>query len=88
MFLACCEVFTHFSLSIRIDNNFLIIIAGDSTTYLLLSVYFKSKCEFSVFLVKNANSSHSVRYLKEFTLVFWLLLNFSFHYFWIHMHTY
>ena len=50
MFLACCEVFTHFSFSIRIDNNFLIIIAGDSTTYLLLSVYFKSKMWiFSIF---------------------------------------
>ena len=50
MFSAFCEVFTHFSLSIRIDNNFLIIIAGDSTTYLLLSVYFKSKMWiFSIF---------------------------------------
>ena len=50
MFLACCEAFTHFSLSIRIDNNFLIIIAGDSTTFLLLSVYFKSKMWiFSIF---------------------------------------
>ena len=52
MFLACCEAFTHFSLSIRIDNNFLVIISGDSTTYLLLSVYLSQKCEFSVFLVK------------------------------------
>ena len=50
MFLACCEAFTNFSLSIHIDNNFLIIIAGDSTTYLLLSVCFKSKMWiFSIF---------------------------------------
>ena len=50
IFSACCEVFTQFSLSIRIDNNFLIIIAGDSTTYLLLYVYFKSKMWiFSIF---------------------------------------
>ena len=50
MVLACCKVYTHFSLSIRIDKNFLIIIAGDSTTYLLLSVYFKSKMWiFSIF---------------------------------------
>ena len=40
---------TFFSM-IRIDNNFLIIISGDSTTYLLLSVYFKSKMWiFSIF---------------------------------------
>ena len=30
-----------FSLSIRIDNTFFITISGDSTTYLLLSVYVK-----------------------------------------------
>ena len=53
MFLACCKTFTHFSLSIRIDNNFLIIISCDSTICLLLSVYFKSKMWiFSFFLVK------------------------------------
>ena len=36
----------------RIDNNFLIIISGNSTTYVLSSVYFKWKCVFLVFLVK------------------------------------
>ena len=54
MFLACCEVFTHFSFSIRIDNNFLIIIAGDSIQqhiYCCLCIL-SQKCEFSVFLVK------------------------------------
>ena len=34
MFLACFKAFTLFSLSMRIDNNFLITISGDSTTYL------------------------------------------------------
>ena len=52
MFLACFEAFTHFPLSIRIVNNILIKISGDSTTYLLWSVYLSQKCEFSVFLVK------------------------------------
>ena len=35
MFLACFKAFTLFSLSMHIDNNFLITISGDSTTYLL-----------------------------------------------------
>ena len=44
-FLACFEAFTYFSLSICIDNNFLIQISGDSTrpTYLFWSMYFQSK---------------------------------------------
>ena len=41
MFLACFEAFKLFSFSMRIDNNLLIMISGDSTTYLLSSVYFK-----------------------------------------------
>ena len=36
MFLACFDTFTHFSLSICIDDNFMIIISGDSTPFLLL----------------------------------------------------
>ena len=35
MFLACFKAFTLFSLSMRIDNNFLNTISGDSTTYSL-----------------------------------------------------
>ena len=50
MFLARFEAFKQFSFSMRIDNNFLIMISGDSTTYLLSSVYFKWKiCIFSIF---------------------------------------
>ena len=52
MLFACFESFTHIYLSIIVDNDFLIKNSGDSTTYLLISVYFKSKCEFSVCLVK------------------------------------
>ena len=36
------KAFAHFSLSIGIDNNFLIKLFGNSTTYLLWSVCFKS----------------------------------------------
>ena len=35
MFLACFKAFTLLSLSMYIDNNFLMTIYGDSTTYLL-----------------------------------------------------
>ena len=41
MFLACYEACNLFSFSMGIDNSFLIIISGNSTTYLLSSVYFK-----------------------------------------------
>ena len=90
MFLACCEAFTHFSLSIRIDNNFLIIISGDSTTYCIDIVV-------CVFYVKNVNFQYFWFKYQFFTLrkvfkiiyfSFWLLLNLSLRYFWIHMHTY
>ena len=37
----------------RIDNNFLIIISGDSTTYLLSSVYFKWNMYFQYFWLKS-----------------------------------
>ena len=37
------QSFYNFSISMHIDNNFLITISGDSTTYLVLSVYFTSK---------------------------------------------
>ena len=51
-FLTCFEAFTHFSLSIHIDYNFLIKISGDSLhTYHGMCVW-SQKCEFSVFLVK------------------------------------
>ena len=35
--------FTHISISIRSEDSFLITLSGDVTTYLLWSVYFKSK---------------------------------------------
>ena len=41
MFLACFEAFKLFTFLMRIDNNFLIIISGDSTIYLLSSVHFQ-----------------------------------------------
>ena len=41
MFLTRFKAFTQYSLLIRIDNNFVIKISGDSTTYLLWFVYFK-----------------------------------------------
>ena len=88
IFLACCVAFTHFALSIRIDNNFLIIIAGDSTKYLLFSVYLKSKNgNFQYFWLK-CQFFTLRKVFKRIYFSFWLLLNFSFHYFWIHMHTY
>ena len=43
MILARFKAFTLFFLSMRIDNNFLITISDDLTTYLLKSVYFRSK---------------------------------------------
>ena len=51
MFLACFEAFKFFSFSMRIDNTFLIMISGDSATYLLSSCI-SAKCVFSVSLVK------------------------------------
>ena len=43
-FLIIIAKFLHiFLFRFNIDNNFLIIIAGDSTTYLLLSVYLPHK---------------------------------------------
>ena len=46
----CFEAFKLFSFSMRIDNNFLIIISGDSTTYQFSSVYCKWKMRiFSIF---------------------------------------
>ena len=90
MFLACCEAFTHFSLSIRIDNNVLLMISGNSSTCVLSSVYFKSKMWIFSILVKMP-IFHPITLLKVFKRIyfsFWLLLNFVFRYFWIHMHTY
>ena len=46
------QSFYNFSRSMHIDNNFLITISGDSTTYLLLSVYFTSKIWILSILVK------------------------------------
>ena len=87
IFLACCKAFTHFSLWIHIDNNFLIIISGDSTTHLSLSVYFKSKMWiFCIFWLK-CQFFALRKVFKRIYFSFWLLLNFLFQYFWIHMHT-
>ena len=44
--------FTLFSLSMRNDNNFLITIYGDSTTYYFSLYILRQKCEFYAFLVK------------------------------------
>ena len=40
MFQACFEAFKLFPFSIRIDNNFLIIISCDSTTYFIVVCMF------------------------------------------------
>ena len=44
MFLACFKANADFSLSIRIDDSFLIIISADSTTYIIV-VGFQSQNE-------------------------------------------
>ena len=43
--------YTFFSLSMRIGNNFLITISGDSTTYCSLCILCQ-KCEFKYFWLK------------------------------------
>ena len=57
---ACFAAFTRVSLSIRVENDFLIKICDNSTTYLMwvvcvFLIIWKSKCEFSVVLVKMAS---------------------------------
>ena len=68
-----------FSLS---KSQFLVIQVHSYYCLCILS----QKHEFSVFLVKIP--IFHVTFLKEFALLFWLLLNLSFRYFLIHMHTF